>query len=95
MIGIPQGDRSADTFPQPGTWSPLMHPGRGNGLWSVLLCCPRGHRSHLTHAIAADGTASPSVVCPGERARGESCSFHDHVRLEGWEYGELPERPRG
>jgi hypothetical protein len=30
------------------------------------------------HRIAADGTVSPSLVCP------YYCGFHDYVRLVGW-----------
>lgn len=47
---------------------------------SAWATCPNGHTASLAdHEIAADGTVSPSLVCPHER-----CDFHDFVRLEGW-----------
>lgn len=53
-------------------------------LWA-LDCCPTcgevwaigKHRHH----VAVDGTVTPSLVCP----RPNGCSFHDFVKLEGWE----------
>ena len=48
---------------------------------TALLSCPDGHIASLSqHTIAADGTVSPSVVCPEP-----GCDFHEHVRLVGWE----------
>ena len=43
--------------------------------------CPTGHIGSLRehHQIAADGTVSPSVVCPHE-----GCTFHEFVKLENW-----------
>lgn len=51
------------------------------------LCCPAcgviaGLGPGTNHTIAADGSVSPSVVCTGYR--GEGCSFHEFVKLEGW-----------
>ena len=46
---------------------------------SATLVCPNGHRAALDHDIAADGTVSPSVVCPED-----GCDWHVHVRLVGW-----------
>ncbi len=47
----------------------------------VLVSCDKGHIGSLAdHAIAADGTVTPSLVCPDG-----GCDFHEHVRLVGWE----------
>lgn len=42
---------------------------------------PCGHQMVLgkLHVVAADGTVSPSLVCPIA-----GCTFHEYVRLEGW-----------
>ena len=46
----------------------------------AILVCPRGHTAALvTHSIAADGTVSPSAVCPVE-----GCGFHESIRLLDW-----------
>lgn len=53
--------------------------------WLVFIC-PNGHPSALCrpssptpHTIRADGTVEPSVVCLHE-----GCTFHDHVKLAGY-----------
>ena len=47
----------------------------------ALLRCPKGHLATLDdHEIAADGTVSPSVVCPME-----GCGFHETLKLLDWE----------
>jgi hypothetical protein len=52
-----------------------------NGKVEVRLTCPLcGLQSLLDHEIAADGTVTPSVVCPG----GTSCTWHEVIKLEGW-----------
>lgn len=33
------------------------------------------------HDIAADGTVTPSIVCPGHR---QGCTWHVWGRLDGW-----------
>lgn len=45
------------------------------------LCgrCATLRSSQGGHAIAADGTASPSVVCPYD-----ACSWHVFVKLVDW-----------
>lgn len=53
-------------------------------VWSdhhiAMFRCPKGHCGRFDHAIAADGTVSPSVVCPEP-----GCGFHDHIRLKNWD----------
>lgn len=49
----------------------------------VYATCANGHTLRLVstvHAIAADGSISPSYVCSVT-----GCTFHEHVRLEGWD----------
>ena len=49
----------------------------------ALCTCSRGHTTRLTgrvHTVAADGTVTPSYVCPVE-----GCDFHQYVRLDGWD----------
>lgn len=47
---------------------------------SVFVVCP-GCRTtlRLDHAVADDGTISPSLDCPIP-----GCAFHDFCRLVGW-----------
>lgn len=48
----------------------------------VFATCPNDHTCILVstvHRVGADGTLSPSYVCPVG-----GCSFHDYVRLVGW-----------
>lgn len=48
---------------------------------TALMRCPNGHiASLLDHVIDKDGFVNPSVNCPEG-----SCSFHNHVRLIGWD----------
>ena len=72
MIEVPQA-----SFDSMGIrWSPMSVQGRK----SAALWCPNNHFGTLEdHTIAADGSVSPSVVCPSDR-----CPFHDQVRLVGW-----------
>lgn len=60
------------------TWFPVT---RENGARTAMLNCPVcGQTASLVeHEIGADGTVSPSVVCPYA-----GCVFHDYVRLVGW-----------
>ncbi len=61
----------------PGTWQGATLP---DGTRRALLACTRGHIASLSsHEIAADGTVTPSVVCPED-----GCDFHEFVQLEGW-----------
>lgn len=67
----------ADNFLRlaPGTW--LKTGGEGASVW--VACGGCGARGMLSdHAIADDGTVSPSLVCPVE------CGWHVSGRLVGW-----------
>lgn len=45
----------------------------------VTISCPNcGRIGALDHHVKADGTVSPSLVCP------HHCGFHRQGRLEGW-----------
>lgn len=80
--------RKANALPgQP--WWDFGTYGDGEGR-TVELCCPLGHVGTLWshypgdaasthHAIAPDGTVSPSVVCPRPR-----CGYHVMVQLQDW-----------
>ena len=59
--------------PAPGQWRVISG--------AVWVSCPTcGQVGTLDHEVAADGTVSPSLVCPRD-----GCAFHEYVRLAGWE----------
>ncbi len=62
-----------------GTWRPWDFGPQGK---TAAFICPKcGNLAMLIdHKIAPDGTVTPSVVCPHE-----GCTFHEFIRLEGWE----------
>lgn len=72
----------------------------------VSIICPLCHLSlTVPHKIAADGTVSPSFVCVHQPCgapfrcttpdcKHPQCSFHEYIKLEGWDLGERPEQPR-
>lgn len=64
---------------EPLTWKGLKlanHTG-----YSASATCVNGHTCTLTeHEIADDGTVTPSLVCPYE-----GCTWHEFVKLEGWQ----------
>ena len=67
----------------PGPWWFAFRESRPNGVSrrvpTMMGTC--GHAFVLTgHTIAPDGSVSPSVVCPYP-----PCTFHQMVRLDGWE----------
>lgn len=72
----------------PLTWRPIVpHPERPATFAHdiALVTCANGHECVLSakvHAVAPDGTVSPSDVCPAQ-----GCGFHEFVRLDGWEQG--------
>lgn len=68
---------SYDEF-EKGTWFRTLLDETGQK--TVWFRCANGHYGTLgNHDIAADGTVTPSVVCPEQ-----GCVFHDTVKLEGW-----------
>lgn len=76
MIDVP---RHVGPDAQPSlSWKPVHASTRDR--FKATLVCSRGHKMTLRgHEIAADGTASPSVVCPVS-----GCDFHEFIRLDGW-----------
>lgn len=73
MRDVPQSNEH-----KPGTWKGLQTPvGR-----SASFTCPAcSQMATLTdHTIQGDGTVQPSVVCPSHK-----CTFHEYLRLIGWE----------
>lgn len=61
----------------PLTW----WPGTSDGKRTAIVACVNGHAMSISsHAIAADGTVSPSLVCPID-----GCGWHVFARLDGWE----------
>lgn len=79
MIDVPR--RMVD--PTPGCTS---RPSRWPGGARPWFCCLTVPVWRLDHKIADDGTVNPSVQCWAD-----SCGFHEHVRLVGWD--ESPRRP--
>jgi len=58
---------------KPGQW-------RHSSEKAIISCPVCGHFGGLgNHTIAADGTVTPSLVCPWA-----PCTYHDMGRLEGW-----------
>lgn len=57
----------------------------GDALVYVEVCCPACGvhlmLSRENHAIAADGTITPSLVCSNAH---DGCTWHVYGRLEGW-----------
>lgn len=79
--GIHRYDGPSD--PPPMHWKPC-HPSTMRR-FKAEMTCSAGHSLVLrSHQIAEDGRVQPSVVCtvPG-------CSFHEFVRLQTWEFGDL------
>lgn len=73
--------------PEPGTWW-HVHSSAG---WSAMIVCPKcGGEAPLDHDIAADGTITPSLVCPYD-----PCDFHEWGRLDGWEVPPPPQELKG
>lgn len=73
------------TLPSPLTWDVAVKgpPGTFFADDLALITCDQRHTLRMSgrvHAIAADGTVTPSWVC-----RYYGCKFHQHIRLAGWE----------
>jgi hypothetical protein len=49
---------------------------------TAVMGCPKCRYAAylIDHQIAADGTVTPSCVCPRD-----GCGWHETVKLEGWE----------
>src|SRR5262249_20089428 len=84
-----RGDQSPKWLPAPCTWdyAPMVCED-GTPLPKALVgdlahaTCSNRHTGRVSpsvHSVAADGTLSPSYVCPVP-----GCSFHEFVRFEGW-----------
>lgn len=72
-------DTSTDVWRgDPGSWRDL--PGV-DGARSATVICPdcRKWCTLTHHTIAGNGVVSPSLACPWN-----SCTFHDHIKLEDW-----------
>ena len=76
------------TSPKPGHYS-LAH--RSALEWSICqIGCPKcGWESNMSptvHKVAADGTVSPSYICPHTTAAAnhQPCNFHESIKLDGW-----------
>lgn len=86
---LPESDvRKLDSFP--GTWSISSEKDRNAGYTTVYFTCPKcrlvstimhtkgdGNDRHA-YIIEVDGEVFPTFVCP-------YCSWHDFIKLEGWE----------
>jgi hypothetical protein len=81
MIDVPHIAKNADGFPmEVPCWDTVKE---SRSQFKALLWCSRGHVCTICgheHTISDDGTVSPSCVCPRE-----GCTFHEFVRLVGWE----------
>lgn len=76
--------------------------GVANTYWAELCCpgCGRVAMVGSNHTVAADGTVSPSDVCPFDRAyvtRHElhdeiGCTFHEFIVLDDWTRPSTPRR---
>lgn len=81
ILGLSRYDGPAD--PPPLHWKPC-HPSTARR-FKAEMTCSAGHGLVLKgHRISDDGRVNPSVVCmmPG-------CSFHEVVRLQAWDFGEI------
>jgi len=68
-------------------WKP-SHPST-IARFKAEVTCSQGHGITLRdHTIEADGRVVPSIVCKQPR-----CSYHEVVRLEGWDAGRIPANP--
>jgi hypothetical protein len=73
------------TLPPPLTWDVAIKgpPGTFFADDLVLITCDQRHTLRMSgriHKIADDGTVTPSWIC-----RYYHCTFHAHIRLEGWD----------
>lgn len=60
----------------PNTWRKLIDDKK----LSASIVCSNGHYGIITdHLIGINGVVIPSVVCSED-----GCTFHDMIKLEGW-----------
>ena len=66
---------------EPGHYLKSLDPRPDRCGWCIVMCptCHRLLTLGKNHRVAADGSVSPSLVCPHT-----PCAFHAFVRLEGW-----------
>lgn len=62
----------------PGQYAKSLRPSRDRG-WGIIRCplCERPSTIGRNHEVLADGTVTPSYVCP-------FCSWHVFIVLEDW-----------
>lgn len=94
MVVLKRAESAEELRSTPGLWRSVTN---GQARSAVFSCPGCGEVNSLFHGdmhpgwtIAADGTVHPSVdhSWPVRRTDGTvipSCTFHDHIRLEGWE----------
>jgi len=93
MIAFQRADQRVPdhgTLPPPCTWDYAPRWLKEDGFYAcqsdkdLALCtCANQHTTRLvltTHAVSADGTVTPSYVCPCQ-----GCTFHEWVQLVGWD----------
>lgn len=70
--------RSSRAYDEPGVWWHAVLDGKP----SAIVTCPScgGHGGLHDHSVDDEGNVTPSLVCPHG-----SCTFHDFVRLDGWQ----------
>lgn len=67
------------TFVPAGTWVAARRTDGARTAWLVCPKCSKAIVLGKCHAIASDGTVSPSFVCTHA-----GCTFHEFIVLENW-----------
>lgn len=81
MITLTRARRDDRLWHPPLTWDYWLW-GIAPYTKTATVCCGNGHVGTVAphvHAIAPDGTLSPSWVCPFK-----PCDWHEFARLDGW-----------
>lgn len=88
-VVVPRADRESSSYlDEPGPWwerwpqDPV--PAGWTVPYSVMICCPNGHKAFYGfgpkgHTVSPTGEVNPSTVCP------DYCGWHVWVTLGGWE----------
>lgn len=72
-----------------GEWRPVRLADESYRASARVWCPECGAEAGLhDHTIADDGTVEPSVICPHP-----GCSFHEMVKLDGWQEHKLEGKP--